>query len=276
MSYVPSPIPFHISTDRQHFRTCGTAYKNILLWKDAGGGLKTIKFPPMQIKRDAGGGAVTGVTLRRKNDTSAAILLSFPAAWSVENLADPPGAFEALVTNGGEFNVTENVDGNFYYLEVISDGVSYYSEAFYFVEGRADLLFPKCGDVVRIRWYDPCTISETIWGGGDGFQILIDSVPARPSFTYEEEGEADADGSFQPSFRRLQKERKLELFAPEWIAEAMASAALFNSVSLEYPDGEILSGINGIRTELEWQAGGCLARFTWIFKYDFLTRQGCC
>lgn len=276
MSYVPSPIPFHTTSGRQHFRACGTPYKNLLLWKDAGGGLKTIRFPPMQIKREAGGGAVTGVSMYRLDDTTATLFLTFPAEWDINDLSDPPGAFEALTTNGGEFTVAENVDGNFYYLKVVTDDAEYWSEAFYFVEGDEDLVFPKCGDIVKIRWYSACTIAETIFGGGDGFTILLDSVPAKPGYAYDEDGDKDSEGTFVPNFRRLQKERKLEVMAPEWVADALASAALFESVNLEYSDGDILSGLSDIRTDVEWLPSGCMARITWTFRYDFLTKMGCC
>ena len=80
-----------------------------------------------------------------------------------------------------------------------------------------------------------------------------------------------------PSKRSLAKKWALEGFpVSESMVDALRASALFETVTIAFPNSAGFTNLREIEIEHTWLQGGCFAQYKYIFTTEFLLKQGCC
>jgi len=280
--YTPQPIGVYSVMAMQSFRrgNCGNFYENRYI-ADA----DEYAFPPILVKRLTVGGTAT-ITLVTLEDVDIATFT--PPSQTNYTLDDGVDAYEMLVLAGGTWtSLVSAADGD-YYFRIESGAGTWYTDAFH-IEQATGADFPQCSDGwVKLSW----TGSDCITAGLStdnttpvlaypdvalDFFVYLRANLSQPEWEYEEEGEDDASKIFIPDSRKMAKRWKLEGYpVSEAVVDAIHSSALFDTITIEFPDSPEISGLKEVKIEMNWENGGCFATFQYTFTSDYLLKQGCC
>lgn len=240
---------------------------------------------PFHIKRDHRVGDITAITLKSTDGTVSHSL----TGWSntVNDLNDPVTkdaiVFLQHTFTGIQDGLTDAgllVPEKFFYL-LITDGTdTWYTEVFVAVQPDADNSdYPAdCGDecgYIDLNWSNSgCVISETIHSNSPSFGLFLPVNIAQPEYNYTPDQEDNGEGGQTTTFHRLEKRWQFFVRGPEYLADCLAATQMFSSVSVNFPNGDFIACKN-VEVGVEWETP-CLAKITFKFTGEFLTKTACC
>lgn len=277
-SYIPQPLPCYESMELQSFRrgNCAPYESRYLVASNA------IKMTNIMIRRPVSGAAVT-VTLVDLNDNDAGTV-TVPSVTSVA--LDTESEFEMLVLGAGNWTLLLAPSGGVYYFRIESSS-TYFSECFYLEQTTED--FPQCaGDFAKISWTDGrCIVAGkasdntadvlAFPDASHTFFMFLRGNVAQPEWETEEQGGEDAHGLFVPDSRRLSKRWKFTGYpVNEATIDALQIAALFETITIEFPTATAFDVIRDVKVNPQWEQGGCFARYEFSFTTDYFIKNNCC
>lgn len=284
MYYTPQPIAVHTLQDRQNFRKGDCAsYANPVLRV-----APNFIFPNIYIKRLTSGETPT-VKLYRLTDD---FISTLTPAGATDYALDAEGEFEMLVLEAGNWTgiVPSDIIGTECYLKIETASQDYYTDEFLIMDGTTGFP-PDCGEQwAKLSWVlnGTCIVSgktstneaEPVHAYPDEDQwsyVYLNANLSRPEWEYDEKGDEDAHGMTVVDTRKLVKRWTLEgRPVSESVYDAITTAAISDRVLLEFEDGTVFDYLRDVRTEANWESGGCLASVSMKFTTDYLVKQGCC
>jgi hypothetical protein len=286
--YIPAPLPFYPDKDMQVPRMifCTDIVNNAeVLWNYAlyyeNVSLDAFVYlPNMAIKRDAGGGPVTSFKIKRFL-TDALVMTLDATEWEIHDIAPIENANgkELLIYTSTLF--IEAISGRLsqgvpYYIEVIEDGNTWYSEVFFAKEARGEGIkfLPECEDQYRLVWNNGDCDIDNSFAGLMEYHIIARGVFSQPEYDKFEDSVKDADENDVLLFQRVQKIHRLEFICLEPMADALFSMQIYKNVSVEFPNGYTISAAN-IDVAVE-PNDGCVFKVTVKFRNNVLRKTGCC
>lgn len=280
--YVPQPLTFYMEqtpgeriyqTRYQEHCQGEAMYKFVVVANIEAPGLR---IPPFQLKRDKTGASISAFTLR---STDGLVTVSLSTAhFSLVDL-DNPATKESVIFGGNVLSpAMETVPPKDYYLTVSDGANTWYSEVFIFEdESSIDPTFPaKCSTMqwARLEYSSACIVSETINSDGPSFLFLLPVSISLPEYKYSVEDSDDGQGGKQTLFRRLDKRWQFFITAPEHVADALTAVQMMTTVIMSFENGDFVT-CRDIEVSVDWQTT-CLAKITFSFTADLLTRTSCC
>jgi hypothetical protein len=284
MYYTPQPLAIHSLMERQNFRrgAC-TAYENVILY-DA----PNFKMPNVVIKREVSGVAPVVYLVDLEDNDITTLTPTSAVNWPL----DTEEEFEALLLGTGSWAGAVSVQiETKYYLRIECGAEVYYSDEF-LLDDDIDGFPPDCGENwAKFTWTldGTCIVSgRTTANPGEAVHAYPQTPFAfftywkanisRPEWDQEDfVAEPDAHGIEVRDGVRLIKRWTLEgVPVSESIADALTTSTLSDLVWIQFRDGDVLSGIKDIKTDISWENGGCDAVATVTFSTDYFVKQGCC
>lgn len=281
-NYVPQPFPFYPYIEYQNFRRLqckGDLSTFKLIVKSYGEDSFTqnlfIWVPPFQIKRVETATAIDYLKVIRL-DTGATVANDTSPAINIQALED---GRESLVWEGEWVSIGDLAAGVFnFYVEVKSGSDKWYSEVFQLDrDNGAEYDIPApCGDIeyIRLKWSNPCNISNTIHGDFGGFNCYLPITLGQPSYNYKPDYEDNGDGTRVITFQSLAKRYTFFILAPEYMADALVAMQFFQAVTMYLYNGDTVS-MQDIEVEVDWTTD-CFAKVKVSFSVDVLAKTACC
>lgn len=283
---VPQPIPFYSDINGQNFRRIqcqpdDSGWQNFIVYKRTP---RTLKAPRLDIKRVKTGASVTQFAVY--NAETDSLIASCPTSgWNNTDIGtDGTDDFEVLYRTEVYFDpgagMSENVP---YYFKVASGGIEYFSEVFYIANESAENdLFPAaCDDgqrFIKIRYENTGAVMNMYYTDtGSGYFILIPAQLGQPTYQVTKNRKENGAGSGFDSLVRIAKRFRFFIAAPEYVADLLNTLPLFQSVKMQFPNGEELT-MQDIEVETNWGESACFAEvsvaFTATEAYD-IVRTAC-
>lgn len=280
--YVPQPFPFYAFREYQNFRRqhCNgdlTTFK--LLVKSYGEDSYTqnlhIWIPPFQIKRVESGAGIDYLKVIRLDNGATVANLTSPDI-AVQALDT---GWEALVWEGNWVAIGDVPAGIFnFYVEIKVGEEKWYSEVFYIHrDNSAEYDIPApCGDMeyIKLKWSNPCTISNTIHGDFGGFYCYLPVTLGQPLYNYKPEYEDNGDGTKTKTFESLAKRFIFFILAPEYMADALVAMQFFKNIGIDLYNGDTIP-MYDVEVDVDWTTD-CFAKIKVLFSIDVLTKTACC
>ncbi len=275
-SYVPSPIPFYISSRRSDWRRVSCA------------GIPPYAQPVIA-EADFSINIANGIDIRVDGDPGP-VTSAFLLPWGGgDTIILDQGAFDVAATTDGAYSIylqptvfsaPEVALETYYYLIVEAGGNAYESECIY-TRDVTDADFPKdCNDdrivYTKIAWSSECGIN----GGGavetGGYSMYVDAEVGRPEWSPVEEGEQDAEGQEVVDYQRIRKRYSLIFQGTQYIADALWHTLLYETRQIIFDDGLTWS-FRDPKVDIAWDETGCdsFGLITFSFEIDGLSRFGC-
>jgi len=269
--YIPSPIPFVANFGRtnQRRKACSNLppYENPVRLTSG-----LLVLPTMQILTDASPSAVS--VFRLVNDAGAIDLATIN--WETHNTPDGLGCLTypqaAIIATG--------VETGPYWLEVGNDDDTFYSQEIYvFADwpGTTECEVPRT--FVKLTWATPCPIDNAGHYGTPPYtdlppyELYIEAEPIHPAHELTDEGENDSDGTFDPTFQRMEKTVSLEFVGADYIFDALAHLPLYPDKTLIFSDGEAVT-VTDTEVSANWLEN-CNARISLKLSVSPLIKKGC-
>ena len=265
---IPQPIPFYTDINGQNFRRLqcdGEDYifQNFIVYRDSSP--RTLKAPRLDIKRVKSGASVTQFAIYNAN-TLSLVATGPTSGWSNTDVGtDGTNDFEVLYRTEVYYDPGAKLNENTpYYFQVASGGITYYSEVFYIgLESTENNLFPaQCDDgqrFVKISYENTGAVMDMFYTDtGSGYFLLLPVQLGQPTYAVAKNSKENRAGQRFDSFVRIAKRFRFFLAAPEYIADALNTLPLFQSVKINFPNGEQLS-MTDIEVETNWGESACYA-----------------
>jgi len=283
MSIIPQPIAVHRNMQFQHFRKgeCGP-YKNPVLY-DA----PNIAMTTIMAKRDFDTGTAT-VTLVDLDDNDVTTFT--PTAVTSYPLDDESENYCLVLSPGNWPGAVSVQDDKYYYFRIESGTEEYYTDEFYLMPAVDS--FPEiCQDELWARLTytidgsniyagftvdNPASAVHAFPQTPFSFFIYLDANLYQPEWSQETEGEPDGHGQTVVNRTILKKRHRLGgVPVSDSIIDALNVSALSSLTYIELSNGATITGIKNISVEANWQQGGCVADYSYLFETDYFTKQGC-
>jgi hypothetical protein len=266
--YIPQPTPFYGNFGRTTHRkpNCQNkpSYEQVVLAQEG----VSVDLHTMQIKVEA----LSSVSQVRMVEWDT--LTPFQVAASSSSFGTIDGK-AAIVIPAQTIAVPGVALNKWYWFEVEHAFGIAYSECVYTMGAWPGT--EGCGQAyqaVRLHWSSACPIHNGGYHQAPPYSMYVRASPGAPTWRYEEKGEEGADGKFIATFQKVEKFYEIEVVGPEYVADALSHIGLYESVYMEFADGETWA-LREPRAEVEWLKGNCLARIKFRFAQEPLTRQGC-
>lgn len=132
---------------------------------------------------------------------------------------------------------------------------------------------------IKLTWGNSCNLGKIYYESGFVNKLYIDAPIGKPDYEYEVEEEYNSDGVLVSTYKRLVKIYKFEMFAPEYVADALQAMQLHDNINITLTDGTYSSAIRNVKVDVSWEgiSNECLALCTVSFQQnDQITRTNCC
>lgn len=153
-----------------------------------------------------------------------------------------------------------------YYAKIVKGSDSYYSETF--------KVYNDVSGFVKLAWRNSCDIEPLLYQTGFGAVAYIDTYTEAIPPEINEEGENNAQGEFVPTLQRIVHRHKIELFAPDYLLDALTSMQVHDHVEItDYTDTVQMQRIKVTAEYSEAYTGTCKIEFELPGSY---ARTNCC
>lgn len=267
----------------QHFRKgeCGP-YKNPVIYSAPNLAMTTI-----MARRDFDTGTAT-VTLVDLDDNDITTIT--PTAVASYPLDDESENYCLVLSPGNWAGAASVPTDTYYYLRIESGVEEYYTDEFFLMAGSggfpevcegelwAKLTYTIDGSNIYSGYTaaNPASAVSAFPQTPFAFYAYIDAAIYQPEWSIETEGEPDGHGQTVATRTTLKKRHRLGgALVSDSIIDALNVSALSSLTFIQFSDGTSLSGIKNISVEANWQQGGCLADFSYLFETDYFVKQGC-
>lgn len=185
---------------------------------------------PFQIRREAGVSGLVSINLKRSDN--GALLQNIVGLIDVSEIETFYLSDGDVLVHFGLMDLIQNLPTGRYYLE-LSDGVNtWYTEDILFLDFDPDDLSTSDCVQTKIEYWDTCDVgnifyrTELTTGKQYKNVLYLDIEPGKSGFAFYEQGDEDADGTFEADLARVQKNYVLEGVFPEFMLDALASLAI--------------------------------------------------
>ena len=206
---------------------------------------------PFQIKRPTPGSpdTITEFKLYDLTDTAATNLLSFVGLIEEKHT----DTLEYLTYKGNTLTDTVLPSGC-YYAKIVKGTDTYYSEIFTVKSSLAEYL--------KLEWSHTCDIDPVMYQTGLVNTIYLDTYTEPIPPEVNEEGEENGAGEFTPTLQRIVHKHKIEIFAPDYLLDALAFMQIHNTVQItDYTDTSEMERIKVSPDYGDNYAGSCKIEF---------------
>lgn len=217
---------------------------------------------PFQIKRatPASADAITEFKLYNLQGSPQLDLLSKTSLLEIKHT----GTDEYITYKGAPLALT--IAAGCYYARIIKGSDSYYSETFQ--------VYDDVNGFIKLEWYNTCDIDPLLYQTGFKALMYVDTYTEAIPPEVHEEGENSSEGEFIPTLQRIVHKHKIELFAPDYLLDALTSMQVHDTIYItDYTDAVQAQRIKVSPEYSENYAGNCKIEFELPGSY---TRTNCC
>ena len=137
-------------------------------------------------------------------------------------------------------------------------------------------------DYLKIEYTNTYDFLERILYQKGFRQILyLDADVKKPEYPIEEEGVENGEKEFNPTFLKWQKRYQFEVYAPEFLVDALTTLPLHDNVWITFQNDES-NLITDIDVDVDWEdlgetekTHGCFAKVTVSFAVDYILVTAC-
>lgn len=174
-----------------------------------------------------------------------------------------------------------------YYLRITDGNKVWYSEDFKVRNFDPDDITTSACVKTKIEYWDTCDVgdifyrTETLSGKQYKNIIFTDLEIFKPGVSFYEEGEENADRTFEVDIKRAQKNYNIEGLFPEFMIDALSVLCLHvlqtSVVQITNQYGMTQNAINVNIDDPVWEDDfGTIARTTLSFNTDYRVKKNCC
>lgn len=233
---------------------------------------------PFQIKRESSPNPITSIEMKSSYGSNTVEIKSLIAP---EDLQLVSFVGQDYIIHYGEVDLLGTVPAGTYNL-VIKDGVNTWTSDDIRVKGVRASIEKDC-NVVRIEYRDSCdlggvfyrTQSHGILGAKEYKNVYYaNNVLTVPEYKIKEEGEEDLDGHFILEYARYEKQQRLDVVVPEYLADMINSLGLHSDVNLYGASGHI-GKVERVSVETSWNTE-LWAEIKATLVTNIITKRNCC
>lgn len=234
------------------------------------------RLPPFQIKRVNSNFKFTAINLFDVKTDSLVL--------DITNLINPEdlyvkrfAGFDQMI-HLGQSNLSADLPKGVFYLEIVSGSLKWYSEVFTVLSLNEDDLSLNDCNFLKLTWGNSCDIAGFYYSDPDAdfnHKLILEADLSPSEWLTTSAGSEDGEGVFYPDYQRAAKEWRFEVFAPEYIVDAIALLPLHNAVFIETYDGYRAKMENiGYAPDADVIDG--FRKVVVSFTVDFFISVGCC
>lgn len=280
---LPQPLAVHTGMEFQHFRKgeCGP-FKLPFLYNSP-----NIAMTSLMVRRDFDTATAT-VTLVDLDDQDVTTFT--PTAVTSYELDDESENYCLVLSPGNWAGAASVQTDKFYYFRIESGTGEYFTDEF-FLMSAVDGFPESCEDELWARLTytinganiysgftatNPASPVKAFPASPFAFFMYLDATLFQPEWVQEVEGEPDGHGQTVVDRVTLKKRWRMGgRPVSDSIIDALNVTALSSLTYVEFSDGTTLTPLKSPTVEANWQDGGCLADFGYIFETDYFVKQGC-
>lgn len=178
----------------------------------------------------------------------------------------------------GQTNLDVPLPKGVFFIEITAGDKSWYSEAFTVRDLNEDDLSANSCNLIKLTWTNSCDIAGFYYSDPDAdftHKLLLDADLSPSEWLTQIEGTEDGEKVFFADFKRASKEWRFEIFAPEYIVDAVALIPLHDAAFIETYDG-YRAQMQNVAYEPDSEVINGFRKIVVTFTVDFFISVGCC
>lgn len=230
-------------------------------------------FLPFMLKLPKSSPKPTGMNLIDLNGTKTNISnnISRLRAFDFEDFAYCYYNGESLIFKYETFEQELNLTG-FFYLEIVVDGKSYFSEVFFMCSEIKTNEFSN--KYVKIEYFDEKDIEPLRYRNDFKQVIYLDTFIHTSEPEIEEESENDGFANKIPTFTKLTVKQKFEIYVPDFVKIALLTLQMHDEIFV-YEQNKREGKIDRIKVTPSTDDTGAFSTIEIMLETDILTKISC-
>lgn len=132
---------------------------------------------------------------------------------------------------------------------------------------------------IKLEWSNSCDLGGIYYQSGFSNKLYFDTNIGNPSYEEEIEEQYNGDGVLIATFQRLVKNYNFQVYAPEYIIDALKLMQLHDTITITFLDGTYSGEIRNVKVDVSFEdiSNQCMALATISFQQDDqVVKTNCC